>query len=140
MRDIFNSIVGIINDRTPIGQTQGGGYVPLYVFLEFKQYERDGLMSYINQLRYKKFVKYKNAWLKTRKVVNFNLIHNYWKDKLDELYKKVKKHQAVTCANLEPYTQKMKNSIVSCARRCGRSDMFLEMKIIFMKLKFAIKF
>ena len=39
-------------------------------------YERDGLMMYIDQMKYKKFSENKDLYLKNVEVVNFDMIHN----------------------------------------------------------------
>ena len=109
MADKFNSRVGIINDKTPIAQTYGGGYVLPYVSPDLKWYERDSLVTYIYQLRYQEFAKDKDTW----KIVNFNLIYHFCRDNLYKLDKQVKEYQTVTCADLESYPEKNKNSAVS---------------------------
>ena len=39
-------------------------------------YERDGLMMYIDQMKYKEYSENKDQYLKNVEVVNFDMIHN----------------------------------------------------------------
>lgn len=58
------------------GKTYGGPYVPAYVFPNLKWYERDRLMTYIDQLKYSSFAENPDRWLRNHKVVNFYIIVN----------------------------------------------------------------
>ena len=50
-------------------------YVPEYVSENLPGYERDGLMTYIDQLKWKKFISDPDASIKNIKVINFEMIH-----------------------------------------------------------------
>ena len=51
-------------------------YIPEYVPLDLKWYERDGLMTYINQLNYEQFSEDPGGYLKKAELVNSDVIHN----------------------------------------------------------------
>ena len=65
----------LFNKRKEIG-TYGGRYIHKYVSPNLKWFERAGLMTYINQLKYQNFRENKEGWLRNHKVVNFYIIHN----------------------------------------------------------------
>ena len=50
-------------------------YVPQYVPEDFPWYECDSLMTYIDQLKWKKFISELDAAIKNIKFINFGVIH-----------------------------------------------------------------
>ena len=49
-----------INGREPEKfQANGGGYIPTYVNADLKYYKKDGLLAYIDQLKYHEYEKNK---------------------------------------------------------------------------------
>ena len=49
-------------------------YVPKYVPKDLLCYERDCLITYIDQLKYKEFISDPDAAIKNIKIINFNMI------------------------------------------------------------------
>ena len=65
-----------INGREPEKfQANCGRYIPTYVNADLKQYKKDGLQTYIDQLKYQEYEKNKEKWLQNHIVVNFDMIH-----------------------------------------------------------------
>ena len=65
-----------INGREPEKfQANGGRYIPTYVNADVKQYKKDGLQTYIDQLKYEEYEKNKEKWLQNHIAINFNMIH-----------------------------------------------------------------
>ena len=50
-------------------------YIPKYVLEDLPWYERDGLLTYIDQLKYKEFISDSDVAVKNTKVINFDMIH-----------------------------------------------------------------
>lgn len=48
-------------------------YIPEYVFDNLQWYQRDGLMTYIDKLKYNNFIR--DEHFKITKVVNFDMIY-----------------------------------------------------------------
>ena len=51
-------------------------YIPAFVKDNLKWYERDGLITYINQLEYKRFEEHRDSYLEKISITNFDIIHN----------------------------------------------------------------
>ena len=51
-------------------------YIPPFVKQNLKWYERDGLITYIDQLEYKKFEEDRDTYLEKIKITNFDIIHS----------------------------------------------------------------
>ena len=50
-------------------------YIPKYVPEDLPWCERDGLLTYIDQLKYKEFISDPDTAIKNTKVINFDTIH-----------------------------------------------------------------
>ena len=50
-------------------------YIPKYVPEDLPWYERDGLLTYIDQLKYKKYISDPDAAVQNTKAINFDMIH-----------------------------------------------------------------
>ena len=50
-------------------------YIPNYVPPDLKWYERDGFLTYIDQLKYSGFMPDPDDYLKKATVINFDMIH-----------------------------------------------------------------
>ena len=50
-------------------------YIPKYVPEDLSWYEKDGLLTYIDQLKYKDFISDPNAHIKNTQIINFEMIH-----------------------------------------------------------------
>ena len=52
----------------------GNSYVPTFVSKDLKRYERDGSMTYNDQLKYSEFTDNPDAYIEKTEVVNFDAI------------------------------------------------------------------
>lgn len=50
-------------------------YIPIYASSNLKWYERDGLLTYINQLKYNELIENSDKHFRIAKVINFEIIH-----------------------------------------------------------------
>ena len=50
-------------------------YIPEVVSEDFPWYKREGLMTYIDQLKYKRFMSDLDRYLEKAEVINFDMIH-----------------------------------------------------------------
>ena len=57
------------------GKTFANNYIPRYVPKDLPWYERDGLITYIDQLNYKEFISDPGTAVKNINVMNFDMIH-----------------------------------------------------------------
>ena len=55
-------------------------YIPKYVPSDLNWYERDRLMTYIDQLKYEEFIKDIDGHFQNTPIVNFDIIHKQAKD------------------------------------------------------------
>ena len=51
-------------------------YIRTYQKLDLKWYERPGLLTYIDQIKFKKLIDNPNYWLNNLAVINFYSIHH----------------------------------------------------------------
>ena len=63
----YRSTAGIISDESRPIQT--------YALSNLKWWERDGLTTFIDSLKYEEFKIDEEKWLRNHKVMNFDLIH-----------------------------------------------------------------
>ena len=85
------------------GATYGGHYVPSYGPPNLKWFEKYGLMTYIDQLKYHEFASNPNKWLKHHQAVNFDIIHN--RCRIDKLDFDLKYYQTVTKSYVRSYPE-----------------------------------
>lgn len=54
-------------------------YIPNYVPPDLKWYERDGFLTYIDQLKYSGFMSDPDDYLKKATVINFDMVHGQYR-------------------------------------------------------------
>ena len=60
-------------------------YIPTYVAPDLKWYERYGLLTYIDRLKYERFERNRESYLENAKIANFDIIHHQCRgDKLQK--------------------------------------------------------
>ena len=57
------------------GKIFANNYISKYVPENLPWHEKDGLLTYIDQLKYKEFLSDPDATVKNTKVINFDMIH-----------------------------------------------------------------
>ena len=75
MSNQYRTRAGVIVNEPPKVETYGGWYIPTYVSPDLKWWERDGLLTYKDQQKYKEYKNGKGKWLRISKVINFDMIH-----------------------------------------------------------------
>ena len=58
-----------------VGKIFANNFIPKYVPENLPWYERDDLLTYIDQLKYKEFISDSDVAVKNTKVINFDMIH-----------------------------------------------------------------
>ena len=76
------------------GKIFANNYVPEYIPEVLLWYEHDGLMTYVDQLKYNEFISEPDATIKNTKIINFEMIHaqcrGMSRTHSDEFYQTVK--------------------------------------------------
>ena len=104
-------------------------YITDYVSPDLKWYERDGLLTYINQLKYLDFSKDPDQYLKSAKVVNFEIIHVQCTG--DGRNFSDKHYQTVCESSLKNIPQIERKRTLAACLRFERKDLYVEKKISF---------
>ena len=98
-------------------------YVPECVSENWSCYERDGLMTYFDQLKWKEFIFDPDAPIKNNKVTNFKKIHAQFRGTpythSDQFY------QTVREKNVAKMPQKDRKKTVATCWRSERKDIFI---------------
>ena len=97
-------------------------YIPEYVPLDLKWYERDGLMTYINQLNYEQFSEDPGGYLKKAELVNFDVIHNQHRGTPTQNF---------CTSDVKKMPQKERKKAVGACLRSERKDLHVEKKVTF---------
>ena len=82
-------------------------YIPNYIPKNHPWYERDGLMTYIEQLKYKKFKENRDSHFKNTEIVNFDIINHQCRGECLQNSKKY--YTAITKKTLNIILMKKKN-------------------------------
>ena len=53
----------------------GNKYIPNYCLPDLPWYERDGILTWYDQNKYEEFSKDPDNYIKSKKVINFDMIH-----------------------------------------------------------------
>ena len=85
-------------------------YILRYVKKDLKWYERDGLLTYIDQLEYERFSNDRDHYLKNVKLTNFDIIHSQCRG--DERKHCDKFYQTITNENLEKMLPTIKRKLL----------------------------
>ena len=104
--------------------------MPEYVSENLPGYERDGLMTYIDQLKWKKFISDPDASIKNIKVINFEMIHAQGRvtpcTHSNQLYQTVREKIVAKMSK-----QDRKKTLAACLRS-ERKDVFVEKNQLFL--------
>lgn len=104
------------------------GYFPQYTKENLKWYERDGLLTYYDLLKYKGRSRDSEKSLNNITVINVNIIDNEWKGY--RMGKTKKKYKAITSKDFKSYPEKEKEKTVSCVASTGRKDLWVQWNIM----------
>ena len=104
-------------------------YIPQYVKPNLKWYERDGLMTYHDHVKYEEYARDPDRYLSRANIVNFDLTHAQCRFEKPSLSKKF--YQTVSKSHVDAMPSQEKDKAVSACLRSERTDVFVEKKIIF---------
>ena len=105
------------------------GYIPRYVKPDLKWYERDGLLTYFDQLKYEEYSKDPDSYVSRVNVINFDLIHAQCCGQAPTNSKQYS--QTMTNSHFEGMPSNEKDKAVSTCLRSERPDVFVEKKLTF---------
>ena len=102
-------------------------YVPENVSQDLKWYERDGLLTYINQIKYERFSEDPHGYLKKAVIVNFDIkysqIRGLPRQNSDKYY------QIVRTLDVKKVSQKERKKAVGACLRSEQKDLHVEKKL-----------
>ena len=111
------------------GKIFASSYVPEYVLQDLPWYERDGLMTYIDQLKWKEFISDPDVAIRNTKIKNFEMIHaqcrGTHRTHSNEFC------QTVRQKNVAKMPQKDRKKTVSVCLSSERKDVFVEKTLVF---------
>ena len=99
-------------------------YIPAFVKDNLKWYERDGLITYINQLEYKKFEENRDSYLEKIYITNFNLIHSNYRN--EPLENEIRYYKTVNTKDLKQMPLADKDAALAACFRSERKDIYIE--------------
>ena len=102
-------------------------YIPAFVKDNLKWYERDGLITYINQLEYKKFEEDRDTYLEKISITNFDIIHNNCRNK--PLKNEIRYYKTVNTKDLKQMPLADKDAALAACFRSERKDIYVEKSI-----------
>ena len=105
-------------------------YIPVYEPFNLKWYERDGLLTYIDQLKYIEFIENPAEDFRTVKVINVDIIHKECKGQpiTDDLKKK---YNTIDFNDFVKYDIESKDKAVGSAILCKRKDVLVSRDLVF---------
>ena len=102
-------------------------YVLEYVPDNLPWYERDGLLTYIDQLKYKKFCENRDEHFLNTEVVNFDVMHHRCRG--DPMKNDVKHYKTIKKDDFKKYPSQESKRALSSASRLRRKDLLIEREL-----------
>ena len=99
-------------------------FIPPYIKQNLKWLERDGLMTYIDQLQYKRFEEDRDNYLKNVKVINFDIINHELKG--TPLQKSILDYKTIYTNDLKQMPANGKDAALAACFRSERKDSYVE--------------
>lgn len=100
-------------------------YLPEYISDSLPWFERDGLMTYIDKLKYDSFVKELDSHFGNMQIINFDIIHKQARG-IEISDNELRKYKTTDNSRLGNYPSRKKSQIFSLAFRCPRKDIYLD--------------
>ena len=101
-------------------------YITEVVPNDLKWYEKNELLTYIDQLKYERFTQDPDKYLEKAEVVNFEMTHN--RCSRDKRTISVKYYQTVFQSNVQKMSQRERKKAVSVCLPSHRKDISVEKK------------
>lgn len=102
-------------------------HIPIYVKLDRKCFEKDGLLPYIYQLKYQEYQKKQGKCLPNHNVVNFQMIHAPCRGL--HLTKSAREYKTVKEEDFKSYPENEKLESISSCRRVSRTDLYFDFSL-----------
>ena len=99
--------------------------IPEFVPRNLKWYEIDGLMTYIDKLKYSNFLKDTGGHFKRTQIINFDIIHKQARGEKTEP-DLVKEYKTIDNSMLKYYPKTEKNKAFLSVFRSSRKDIFFK--------------
>ena len=99
-------------------------YIPAFVKDNLKWYERDGLITYINQLEYKRFEENRDSYLEKIYITNFDIIHS--KCRNEPLENEIRYYKTINAKDLKQMPLSDKDAVLVACFRSKRKDIYVE--------------
>ena len=103
-------------------------YIPQYVALDLKWYERDGLITYIDRLKYERFEQNRDSYLNNVKITNFDIIHHECRG--DPLQNSYKHYNTVNQKNFDRMPSFDRRKATAACFRSKRKDLYVQRDIM----------
>ena len=98
-------------------------YIPPYVKPNLKWFERDGLITYIDRLKYEEFEENRDKYLKNIKITNMDIIHNECRG--DPLEKDIKEYKTIQKKDVKQMPASDKHAALAACFRSEKKDLFI---------------
>ena len=102
-------------------------YIPKVVPKDLPWYKRDGLMTYTDQLKYKRFMSNPNKYLEKAEVINFDMIYARC-GRPPQQYSN-KHYQTVHTSDVNRMSQKDRKKTIGACLRSEANDIFVNKKL-----------
>ena len=102
-------------------------YIPEVVPSNLKWFERDGLFTYIDQLKYESFISGPDKYFEKAEVTNFEMIHN--RCRANPRTVSDKNYQTVASFDVKRMPQKERKRAICASLRTERKYFFVEKKL-----------
>ena len=99
-------------------------YIPPYVKENLKWYERDGLITYIDQLKYNEFRKNRDKYINETKIVNFDIINNACRR--NKMEKTIKEYNTISTDDLKTMPPSEKYCAASACFRSSNKNLIID--------------
>ena len=99
-------------------------YIPPYVSGDLKCYERDGLLTYTERLKYERFEQNRDQYLQNVKLTYFDMIHAQCRG--DKQQKSDKFYQTITEKNFKKMPQSCRKKALAACARTNRKDLYVQ--------------
>ena len=103
-------------------------FIPPYVKLNLKWFERDGLMTYIDRLSYERFEEDRDKYLANVNIINFDIINHELKG--TPLEKDILTYKTVYKKNLKQMPANDKDAALAACFRSNRKDLHVDNELI----------
>ena len=121
-----------------MGEINVNGYIPPFVSPDLSWYERHGLLTYIDQLKYECFSENPDSYLKRANVVNFDIIRHHCHG--DKLMNSVEYYKTIKKDDFNNFDKKEKEKSLATIARCKRKDLWVQQDLMTDYLKLCFNF